>query len=290
MKLLLKFNLVFLLVFAAGFALSAVVARNLLQENAKDEVLDRGRLIMESAVAVAGYTSTQIAPLLVAQMEDHFLPQSVPSYSSFEVVNAIGKLRPEYAYKPATLNPTNPRDHARDWEADVIQRFRQDDAPDEAVGERGTPTGRSLYVARPIRITDAACLRCHSTPAAAPRSLVEQYGGVNGFGWQFNEVVGARIVSVPMSVPLARADHAFQVVLALLAAMFVAIGLTLNLMLYWMVIRPVSRLSAVADRVSMGELDVADFEFRARDEIGVLAASVARMRRSLVHAMKLLER
>ena len=58
---------------------------------------------------------------------------------------------PEYTYKEATLNPTNPRDRAADWEGDIIQRFRNDAHAQEVVGERDTPLGKSLYVARPIR-------------------------------------------------------------------------------------------------------------------------------------------
>jgi HAMP domain-containing protein len=118
---------------------------------------------------------------------------------------------------------------------------------------------------------------------------VDRYGPNNGFGWTLNEALGAQIVSVPMDVPLQRADHALGVVLGLLAAVFLLIGLTLNLMLWRLVIRPVTQLSKISDRVSLGEFDVPEFSVRSRDEIGVLAESFARMRKSLVHAMKLLD-
>ena len=97
------------------------------------------------------------------------------------------------------------------------------------------------------------------------------------------------MVSVPMSVPLARADSAFVVVMALLAGVFLLIGAALNLMLWRLVIRPVSQLSKLADRVSLGELDAPEFKAPARDEIGVLSDSFSRMRKSLVHAMKMLD-
>lgn len=289
MKLLLKFNLVFLLVFVLGLAASGTIARKLLQDGAHEEVLDRARLLMENAMAVSSYTANQVAPLLETQMKYTFLPQSVPAYSSTEVLNALRKAHPEYAYKAAMLNPTNPRDRAQDWEEDVIMQFKQDPERTEFIGQRDTPAGRSLYIARPIKITNANCLRCHSTVDAAPAPLVEKYGPANGFGWVLNEPLGAQVVSVPMSVPLARADRAFTVVMALLAGVFVAIGAALNLMLWQLVIRPVSHLSKLADRVSLGELDAPEFKARSRDEIGVLSESFARMRKSLVHAMKMLD-
>jgi HAMP domain-containing protein len=289
MKLLVKFNLVFLIVFALGLGGSSYVARKLLQEGAHEEVLDRARLLMESAMAVSTYTSTQVAPLLETQMTYTFLPQSVPAYSSSEVLNALRKNHPEYAYKPAMLNPTNPRDRAQDWEEDVIQQFKQSADQTEFVGERMTPAGRVTYIARPIKLTNPACLRCHSTVEAAPKPLVEKYGPANGFGWNLNEVLGAQVVSVPMSVPLARADRAFGVVMGLLAGVFILIGLALNLMLWKLVIQPVSRLSSLSDRVSLGELDAPEFDFKSKDEIGTLAESFTRMRKSMVHAMKMLD-
>ena len=289
MKLLLKFNLVFLLVFALGLGAAGSIARKLLREGAHEEVLDRARLLMENALAVSAYTATQIAPLLETQMQYTFLPQSVPAYSSFEVLGALRKAHPEYAYKPAMLNPTNPRDRAQDWEEDVIQQFKQQPTRTEFIGQRDTPSGPSMFIARPIRISNAACLRCHSTVEAAPKPMVEKYGPANGFGWTLNETLGAQVVSVPMALPLARADKAFGVVMMLLAGIFLLIGLTLNLMLWKLVIQPVSRLSALSDRVSLGELDAPDFSVRSKDEIGVLAESFARMRKSLVTAMKMLE-
>ncbi|MBN8746917.1 Uncharacterised protein [Xylophilus ampelinus] len=289
MKLLLKFNLAFLLVFALGLAGAGYLARNMLQQGAHEEVLDRARLIMESAAAVSTYTATQIQPLLQTQMKYTFLPQSVPAYSSTEMVNALRNKHPEYSYKPAMLNPTNPRDRAQDWEEDVIAKFAKESELGEFIGRRETASGPAMYIARPIRITNPACLSCHSTPGAAPAPMIEKYGPSNGFGWKLNEVLGAQVVSVPMSVPFERADKAFGVVMGSLAGVFVLIGLTLNLMLWKLVIQPVTRLSALTDRVSMGELDAPEFNVRSKDEIGVLSDSFARMRKSLVHAMKLLD-
>lgn len=289
MKLLVKFNLAFVLVFAIGLLVAGSIARNLLRQSAQAEVVDRANLLMEKAVVVSAYTTAQIAPLLQTQMKYSFLPQSVPQYSSSEVLDALRAKYPDYGYKPAMLNPTNPRHRPADWEADIINQFRARPEQTEFIGQRDTPSGRALYIARAITITNPACLACHSTPAAAPRTLVEHYGPNNGFGWTLNEPLGAHIVSVPLSVPLAQADRALYTVMALLSAVFLAIGVALNLMLWKLVIRPVTQLSALSDRVSLGELDAPEFAVRSKDEIGTLAESFSRMRKSLVHAMKLLD-
>src|SRR5512146_2039990 len=103
MKLIVKFNLVLLLVFAIGFLATGYVSRRLLQRNAKEEVLGNARIMMEAALAVRGYTNAQIKPLLETQMKYSFLPQSVPAYSANEYFKQLRKQFPDYAYKQATL-------------------------------------------------------------------------------------------------------------------------------------------------------------------------------------------
>src|SRR6266852_1766513 len=163
MRLIVKFNIVFLAIFLVGLAIAAYVSLDLLRQNARDEVLQHARIMMESALATRGYTSKQVRPLLETQMKYQFLPQSVPAFAAQEQFSDLRKKFTDYDYKEATLNPTNPRNRATDWETDVVNQFRQ--APDRAeiIGERDTPTGRALYMARPLQIKDAACLYCHST-------------------------------------------------------------------------------------------------------------------------------
>ncbi len=290
MKLLVKFNLVFLAIFALGLAAAGSVSWSLLQRNASDEIAGNARLMMEASLATRAYTATQVQPLLETQMKYTFLPQSVPAYSATEIFAGLRKSFPEFSYKEAALNPTNPRDRAVEWEADIINQFRNMGREDaEITGERDTPTGRSFFVARPIKITNAACLRCHSVPEAAPATMIERYGPSNGFGWKHMEIIGAQIISVPTSVPLQRATDAFRVFMLSITGIFIAIGVALNIMLTLLVVRPVSRLSAVADRVSLGEMDAPEFGKAGRDEIGTLTESFNRMRKSLAQAMKMLD-
>jgi protein-histidine pros-kinase len=265
------------------------ITQSLLERHAREEVLQHARFLLEKALAVRSYTSTQVAPLLETQMKYGFLPQSVPAFSATEVLGKLQKAFPDYTYKEATLNPTNPRDRALAWEADVIGEFKKAPESKEFIGTRETPSGPALYIARPIRISDGACLRCHSTVDNAPRTLVDKYGPANGFGWQLHEVVGAQMVSVPMAVPMARSRSTWLNFMALVGVVFVVTGAALNALLWAMVIRPVTRMAALAERVSLGEADVPAFDTKGSDEIGGLARSFTRMRRSLTKAVSMLE-
>lgn len=289
MGLRLKFNLVLVLVFAAGIAVSAWVSHQLLQKNAKQEVLRNAGLMMEAALAVRGYTVSQVAPHLKAQLVETFLPQTVPAYAATETFNSLRKTYPDFSYKEATLNPTNPRDRAVEWESDVVNAFRNG-AEKEIVGERDTPSGRVLYIARPIQIKDPACLACHSVPSAAPASMIKVYGESNGFGWKHNEIIGAQVVSVPMALPVKNANDTFMVFMGSLAAIFLATFLVLNAMLSFMILRPIRLMAGAADKISTGDFNVPEFSGKSGDEIAALGTSFNRMRRSLQKALKLIER
>jgi len=289
MKLIVKFNLVLFLVFALGFVVTGFVTNRLLQRNAKAEILENARIMMEAALAVRSYTSSQINPLLKTQMKYSFLPQSVPAYSANEYFKQLRKKFPDYSYKEATLNPTNPINRATDWEADIVRYFRQFPDKTELVDERETPNGRALYIARPLKVKDMSCLECHDTADTAPRTVVERYGSDNGFGWKVNDIVTAQIVTAPMQLPIQRAKTAFTGFMLSLAAVFALIFLALNAMLILLIIRPVKQLSEIANEVSLGNMNAPEFQVSGKDEIAALSESFGRMRKSLVEAIKMLE-
>lgn len=290
MNLSLKFNLIFITVFGLGLAATVFIANRFLQDNAREETVQQARLMMESAGSTRNYTSTEIRPILERYQRANgvFYPETVPAFSAIKIFSYLRKTYPNYSYREATLNPTNPEDRAVDWESDIINVFRNDPTKLEFVGERDAPSGRSLFLAKPITAKQS-CLECHSTPDVAPPAMVKIYGANNGFGWKLNEVVSAQIVSVPMSVPQAVASKALWNLMLWLAAIAVISLILLNFTLILAVIRPVSRLSTAADQISKGNLDVPELPVRGKDEVSVLADSFNRMHRSLKSAMKMLE-
>jgi protein-histidine pros-kinase len=268
----------------AGFA-----GRSILEANARREVFAEAGLMMDSAWAIRDYTANEILPLLGDGLQNVFPPQSVPFYAATQNFLRLRARHPDYTYKEATLNPTNPRDRAADWESDIIQRFRNDAHAEEVIGDRDTPVGKALYMARPIR-NDAQCARCHSTPSVAPRNLIARYGSDNGFGWQTNEIVGAQIVSVPFARATANADRVFRALMISMAAAFAVAILMMNAALYFLVVRPVRQIARVADRLSLGDMSAEEFPRGGAVEVASVTRSFNRMRKSLEKALRLLEK
>jgi methyl-accepting chemotaxis protein len=290
MKLLTKFNLVLIVFFGAGGLIIAQLAYSFLMQNARDQVVQQAELMMAGARSTRDYTSDQIKPLLLKNPEHeiNFLPQTVPAFAAITIFNTMRKSYPNYSYREATLNPTNLVDRADDWETDIIRYFSDHPAEKKLVGERETPTGRQLYLAKPIAVA-ASCLECHSTPDVAPAAMIKKYGSSNGFGWNLDQIIAAQVVSVPMSVPIDVADKAFHRLIFFLVVTFAVTIIALDTALYLLVIRPLHTVSSAADKVSRGETDLPALEVHGRDEIADVTASFNRMHVSLAKALRMLD-
>lgn len=290
MKLKAKFNVVILAIFSVGLLVTGYLSFTILHANARKDAVERATLVMEAATAIQAYTQLEVEPLLAPHMGENFLPQSVAAYAAIQALNKMGDNYSDYSYKAAVLNPTNPRDKAFEWEAEVVEAFRADPSVKKVEGVRPTTHGDSLYLARPIKITNKACLVCHGDPEKAPKTLLKKYGPANGFGWKVNEIVGAQIVSVPLTGSLQEARLAFVVIMGLLVVMFATFIIVLNAMLKSIVISPATTMSKIADQVSKGDLEVPAFDVSGTDEMATLAGSFNRMRRSVERAMRMLDK
>jgi protein-histidine pros-kinase len=289
MKIRWKIDLAMCGAFLIGLGLAGLSAYEILTRNALEDSLQNARIMIEAGSAIRSYTDQRIVPVLEQQMKVEFLPVSIPFFAAQANFKLIQQRLPEYAYRETALNPTNISDRAVDWEADIINDFRREPGMQEAVVTRDTNGGRFLTLARPLKVTSQTCLGCHSTPENAPATMVALYGKENGFGWKLGEVVGAQVVSIPLTVPLSRAYQALYWFMVALGGTFIVMIIIVDLLLRVLVVKPVREISGMANNVSMGNLDVPEYVRETDDEIGSLSKSFNRMRRSLQNAMKMLE-
>jgi hypothetical protein len=144
---LLKFNLIFIPLLALCRGAVGYTARQLLLENARQQVIQNARIMMETALSSRTYTTKQVAPLL--------------QQKNFKLQSAIAELQKTLDELPKTVDVETVKD--------LRSNVRRD------------------------------------------------------------EVIGAQIVSVPMSLPLSMADQTFQSLMKRLAGAFLGIGLIGNL-------------------------------------------------------------
>ena len=230
-----RFNLVFLPVLVAAVGGAAAIVHSHLQNGAQHQVVSMAQVMLETARASRKYTTEQIAPLVerLEVSDQQFHPQSIPFYAATEAFNYFRQAHRDFAYKEAAPNPTNPRDRTVDWEADIVNEFRKDASKKELIGRRDTPLGPSLFISTPIKVDDASCLQCHSTPDKAPPGMVKLYGSANGFGWQSGDIVGAQIVSVPAALTEKLADNDFRSIFWWLIGIGTVVFGVTNGVLFW---------------------------------------------------------
>lgn len=287
MSLLVRLNAVLIVAFAVVGVIADRIGAAQIQANARRQVLATAALMLDSALASREYTAKQIDPLLVGHMQKTFLPESIPFYAATQTFAALRKLHPNFTYKEATLDPFDPSDLASNWQADIIGQFRNHPALKEIEGERATPMGRSLFLARPVRAAPG-CLDCHGSPNVAPASLIKRYGRHNGFGWQPNEVMAAEIVSVPFADADQAAKHLYRVLTAGIVGALVALLAAINVAVYWFILRPLRQMTQQIDEVSLGQSSGESFAVRGGGELAALGAAFERMRKSLDKALKMI--
>lgn len=290
MNLTTKVNLILAATFLLALSLVGVNSYLLTEDNALQQVTDQAELIMQQALAVRSYTANEIRPLANQNNEGQFHPQTVPAYAATQTANLLRESRPNYGYKEAVFNPTNPRDKATSAEEQIINQFIADPDLIKLVGSQEIDGVKALYISYPIRIINPKCLACHSTPQQAPAAMRAIYGDTGGYGWKLNEVVGTQMVMVPYTLPAELARKTFFSFLISLVAIFLLLFLVINITIRKLVLRPVSRLTLMADEVSKGNLKSAEIKVSGKDELAEMTVAFNRMRRSVIKIVQLVRK
>ncbi|SHN13405.1 Tll0287-like domain-containing protein [Roseibium suaedae] len=289
MGLRFKYNIALLLTCLVGIAAASGVSYLVVQKSAVREIHQAIDLIRANAIAVRSYTVSNITPALSDDSDILFFPETVAAFSAQSVFQGFKKMFPEFSYKEAALNPTNPDNLANEMETGLIEQLRADPKLEQISTVVENDGNRYLTVAFPLTIKQEGCLMCHSTPEAAPPAMVDLYGPNHGFGWQLGETIGAQIISAPMSIADRRAEETGLILIAGFTLLFFLIFIVSNVLLGRIVLRPVRRMSDVAEKVSMGDFSVPEYRKPGKDEISSLSHSFNRLRRSLERAMSMID-
>lgn len=277
LKLATKFTLFLLLVLLGGISVSGIALSEALEHRAKDEIDYRAQVLIQMVNSIRDYTNTHINPLLTPSLETQpeFIPEAIPSFAAREIFEKFrnNKEDKNYFYKDATLNPTNLRDKADEFEISIIEQFRANPELKTLSGYRNLLAERLYYSARPFAIKQQSCLRCHSTPEIAPKSQLETYGTENGFGWKLDEIIGSQIIYVPASQVFENTRLTFSLVIAIFIAIFTAVILLINFLLKKNVIQPIKPMARLAQQLGN---DTVDAEGEPEIDLGKLTAIAKR--------------
>ncbi len=249
-----KFTLFLSLVFISSILTSGIVLSKAFEYRAEDEINYRAQILTQMVNSVRNYTNNRITPLLNGSQESQqtFIPETVPSFAAREVFEELrsNKEYMNYFYKDATINPTNLRDKADNFETSLIARFRNEAKLQTISGFRTLFGEKLFYSARPFAIKEQSCLRCHSTPSSAPGSHLSSYGNENGYGWKLDDIITTQIIYIPASKVFENANTTFYLVMKFLIFIFSLVMLLINYLLKRNVIKPLKPMAQIAHKIS----------------------------------------
>jgi HAMP domain-containing protein len=219
----------------AGFAMVGLLVVGLvhyyMRAQALVEAEAKAMILLDRTMAIHEYFSVQLKPHLFAitdvyMPKGYFDPVWMSSTHANRQINAYFNARSsaDYYYKDAAVNARSPQNEADDFERQFIEELNRNPRLTTRSSVHLWNGQPYFFVLRRGERMDAACLRCHSTPAAAPQRLVELYGPSRSFDRKAGEVISAVSIRIPLAAAYAHADRVAwrlsALLLVLLAALF----------------------------------------------------------------------
>lgn len=288
-----RFIIIMAVIFGVATLLIGVASYSFSKQNAMQEAKSKGEVIFNYILATRDFYRDKQRPLIMEVFEkDRFYPELMSGFvltrGTFDIFkkNLTG-----YEFKQATIDPLYPPNKADGWETELIAKFggKADLKADEGMMTRQNKEGkeeRFFYMARPIRVSEKECLRCHGNVNDAPKDQVEIYGAEHGYNWKMGDTVAAYVVYVSVEEALATAKKS-AIVLYLIGAGCLLVALIgIWVFMDRFVVNPIVRLSVKAEEISLGKNMEEGVGFKQNDEIGALAAAIERLRMSMVRILK----
>jgi len=280
-------NIILSIIFTFILICFSVISCTMEHQQAREEILQTAKLLLEMSLSIRRYTIEEISPLIKSNISNQNAPQRIPSYAAIKTFTHLKQRLDKYEYKESLLNPKNPINRATEWEVDLIRKFRNQSDLKIIIGNRKTKTDDFLYLAVPVQLNDKECLVCHGVQSDAPTEILTQYGD-NGFGWKIGEIIGSRIITVPASLAKQKARKSVITLLISIICVFALIILAVNLILKNTVVKPIFNISNIAEQISFGKKTIDEFPKIKVFEFKKLIEAIKRLKTSRDYTLNLL--
>jgi len=209
----------------------------------------------------------------------HFYSKN-PALAQREFSEVVEKSASPAKFRMTSHNFMNPINKPDAFESKALDKIRNQRLTEyyEMLPD-GFRFARAIY-------EKASCLACHASAENAPADVKLRYGTERGFGFKEGEVAG--IISVRLPVR-SFWQVAGSVIGPAQIALLVAAFLIAVLFIQFAVVRPLRRLSAAAERISVGQpadLGTATIPRQTRNEVRQLILATERLRASLTLAIQ----
>jgi len=283
-----RFMVIIAVIFGVATLLIGLASYKFSERNAIQEAKSKGELIFNYILANRDFYREKQRPLIMEVFEkDRFYPELMSGFvltrGTFDIFK---KNLSGYDFKQATIDPLYPPNKADEWEVGLIGSFAKNPEMKNSEGLMKRNGESFYYMAKPIKVGEKDCLRCHGDITDAPKDQVEIYGTKNGYNWKMNDTVAAYVVYVSVEEALANAKKS-AVVLYLIGAGCLLVALAgIWIFMDRFVVNPIVQLSVKAEEISLGKNIEESVGIKRNDEIGALASAIERLRMSMVRILK----
>ncbi|MBU1451858.1 MAG: PAS domain S-box protein [Proteobacteria bacterium] len=236
---------------------TVVLVRHELRQDALHEARSKAELLLERNLATHAYFAHSLKPSVFKALagktpEGYFDPAWMSSTHAVRGIDDIYKdiSKSAYYYKECAINARYPANEADPQEALFIKRLNSDPKLMLHSGIREIDGKPYFVVLRRGEVLEQSCLKCHSTPQAAPAGLVALYGGGRSFGRKAGEVVSAVSIRIPLAAAFAQADRFSLYLSAGLLLVLFALSLLMVLLNRTLFLKPLQRISGQASSLS----------------------------------------
>ena len=252
-RLLIAISLI--ITIAGVFSIFAINWR--MKAYAREEAKEKAMISLDRNLATHTYFSQQLKPALFKKIEgnaedNYFEPVWM---SSTYAVREIDKYyhfltKRDYYYKEAAINARSPENEADAFERAFIEKLNESPDLNQRAEVRVINEMPFFVVLRRGESMELSCLRCHSTPEAAPADLVTYYGPDRSFQRSVGEVVSAISIRIPLGFAYADVNRIiFYLSVLFGTTLLIVFGLTVYLGKQW-VFDPLSSIRIKAMEVS----------------------------------------
>ena len=209
----------------------------------------------------------------------HFYSKN-PALAQREFSEVVEKSTSPAKFRVTSHNFMNPVNKPDAFEARALDRIRANHLTEYyEVLPDSFRYARTLY-------EKASCLSCHASAESAPADVRERYGTQNGFGFKEGEVAGIISVRLPVRSfwQVTRDVIGVSQIALLVSAFLISV-----VFIQFAVVRPIRRVTAAAERISVGQaadLGSAKLKRTSGNEIHQLILATERLRASLMLAIQ----
>lgn len=256
---------------------------------AMSDAREKGNIIFNYINAQRDFFRHEQRALILELVEkDRFYPELM---SGFVVTRAtwdrFKTSMPGYMFKQATIDPLWPDNKADQDELAIIDYFAKNSEAKRKEGRIHKAGEEYYFIAEPSKVDAKSCLVCHGDPKDAPKDQIEIYGTTNGYHWKLGDTVACFIVYIPIKQAMGTAVQSAGILVSIGAGAVLLALLGIGGFLSRSVVSPILALSQRAEEISLGKNLDEKIDLGTRDEIGMLAQSVNRLR---ISVQKMLER